>query len=640
MLHPRYRIAVNCSGRGYGLISLAMAVFVVSWIIANSARAASITTNLMSVSTATSNYGYGASDTNSCAIAHNNLISFGNYQYIAFYGPNTGTVSNPVDAIYISRRTLGTNNWTTPINTGITITDINDDHNVIALGVDSTGHMHMSWDMHNISLKYAISSGVVDGPTFSSLAFTQQTSATAPTLFPGGGSTTNEVTYPEFHNIPGSNNMIFAYRNGGSGGGSGNGDQYLDIYNPATTTWTNTKIINGQQTSVNAYLNGFVYDSTNTLLTTWTWRATPNWQTNSNIMFAQSQDNGSTWFQQGGSPQYTLPIIQSGSPSTSVAQVVWPLPQNTSFINQTTMAVDIHDHPIVATYWAPGTTGTTNATLAPNSTTNNPNLQYMLVYFDGSVWRTSQITHRTSDTAFDGPGGNSGQYVRDLGRPIVLVDQQDRVLVVTRCEDTAQGSYKTASTPNNNIVIYYNDDLLSGNTISDADWKHFTLPRPDQAYENLGNYEPTYDSSLWKSTGTLDLFYQPMGLTGQTSAPVSVLEWNEQRYFAIAEPKKGDLDLDGSVTAADISALMAALADLDAYKAKFGLTGDDLVALSDVDSDSVVTNADLQSLIVRLANGGGGSLAAVPEPTSFDLAVIAMALAATRGVVKSRTRRS
>jgi hypothetical protein len=131
-----------------------------------------------------------------------------------------------------------------------------------------------------------------------------------------------------------------------------------------------------------------------------------------------------------------------------------------------------------------------------------------------------------------------------------------------------------------------------------------------------------------------------MGLTGQTSAPVSVLEWNEQRYFAIAEPKKGDLDLDGSVTSADISALMAALADLDAYKAKFGLTADDLLALSDVNSDSVVTNADLQSLIVRLANSGGGSVAAIPEPTSLDLAVVAMALAVTRVVVKRRTRRS
>ncbi len=65
------------------------------------------------------------------------------------------------------------------------------------------------------------------------------------------------------------------------------------------------------------------------------------------------------------------------------------------------MTVDNNDNPIVATYWAPGTTGSTNSTLPPNGTTNNPNRQYMLVYYDGTQWRTSQISERTSDTAFD-----------------------------------------------------------------------------------------------------------------------------------------------------------------------------------------------------------------------------------------------
>ncbi len=312
------------------------------------AKAVTIVTTLTSVSNNTSNYGWATGDTNSCAIAHNNLITVGDYQYIAYYGP-TVTGSN---SIYVSRRTLGTSTWAAPINTGISITDISDDHNVIALGVDSAGKMHISWDMHNVVLNYGISNQLVNGSTFSALTFAQKTAANAPTLFPSSGTTTNEVTYPEFNNIPGTNNLLFAYRNGGAGGGSGNGDQYLDVYNPTTGTWTNTKMINGQLTSVNAYLNGFVYNSQGSLLTTWTWRASPNWQTNSNIMFAQSPDNGTTWYKQGGTTQYTLPIIQSGSPVASVAQTVWNIPQGDSFINQTTMAVDMNDRPIVATYFA------------------------------------------------------------------------------------------------------------------------------------------------------------------------------------------------------------------------------------------------------------------------------------------------
>src|SRR5262249_463594 len=159
---------------------------------------------------------------------------------------------------------------------------------------------------------YAISNTPVTGATLSSLAFTAQTATNAPTLFAGGGATTNEVTYPQFYTIPGSSNLLFTYRNGAAGGGSGHGNQYFDVYSPSTHTCTNNFVINGEQTNVNAYLNSLVYTSSNNLLMSWTWRATPNWQTNSNIMFAQSPDNGATWFHQGETAQYALPMIQSG----------------------------------------------------------------------------------------------------------------------------------------------------------------------------------------------------------------------------------------------------------------------------------------------------------------------------------------
>ncbi len=447
--------------------------------------------------------GYYAADTNSCAIATDNLWTDTKtgYQFAAYY--------DPAGDIMIGRRLVGSPSWQV-FASGITDPTISDDHDVISIAVDSAGYMHVSWGMHNISLNYAISNQVVNGPSLTSLSFTIQTATNAPTLFPDSGATTNEVTYPQFYSIPNSSNLLFAYRNGGAGGGSGNGNEYIDIYNPSTKTWTNNFMINGELTSVNAYLNRMVFDSNGNLLSTWTWRATPSWQTNSNIMYAQSPDDGVTWYQQGGTTQYALPIIQSGTPAASVAQVVENIPQNSSFINQSSMTVDQNNNPIVASYMAPGYNTVTSS--------GNPNLQYMVWYYYNGQWNSSQVTSRTSDTAID----TSAADVRDLGRPIVLVDKEGRVLVVTRSEDTSQGSFSSPNTPNNDIVIYYCTNL---DTASPT-WKSVTLNTT-----NLGEYEPTYDQNLWTANNELSLFFEPVGLSGQTSATVQTLDWNEQAYF-------------------------------------------------------------------------------------------------------------
>jgi hypothetical protein len=471
--------------------------------------------------TSVANDGFATTDTNSCAIGVDNLVTATvgstTFQFIGYY--------NASGEIMIGRRTPGSSTWST-FDSGINdLGSTSDDHDVIALAVDGNGAMHVSWGMHNIALNYSVSNASVMAANLSSISFTSKASSVKGSL---ASTTIDQVTYPQFYNIPGTGNLLFTYRDtDGTSGGSGNGNQYFVTYNSATQSFTDKQIVNGEATSVNAYLNRLVYTPGGTLESTWTWRATPNWQTNSNIMFGQSPDNGATWFQQNGSTQYTLPIIQSGSPAAARAQVVWTLPQNTSFINQTDMTLDKNNRPLVATYWAPGTTGSTNATQAVSSS-NNPNRQYMLVYYDGTQWRTSQVSHRTSDTAFD----TSGNDVRDLGRPLVMVDKQNRVLVVTRFEDTSLGSF---SNPNlglnkNNLVVFYNEDLMTGNIISDADWKSVVL---DSA--QLGSYEPTYDSTLWASSNLLDLFYQPMGL-GQTSSAVKVLEWNEQAFFGVPEP--------------------------------------------------------------------------------------------------------
>jgi hypothetical protein len=112
-------------------------------------------------------------------------------------------------------------------------------------------------------------------------------------------------------------------------------------------------------------------------------------------------------------------------------------------------------------------------------------------------------------------------------------------------------------------------------------------------------------------------------------------------HLASVRYQAGDLNRDGHVDVADLASLEAALADLAAYQSSNVLTGDQVLAVGDVDGDGRVTNADVQALLVGLAaSAGGGSSAtagpanidAVPEPGSIVLMLVGLAAASvTRG---------
>jgi hypothetical protein len=120
-------------------------------------------------------------------------------------------------------------------------------------------------------------------------------------------------------------------------------------------------------------------------------------------------------------------------------------------------------------------------------------------------------------------------------------------------------------------------------------------------------------SPQWQWTGANSLSYNMPAMS------VTTLE--------LLKAELGDFDLDGQVTAADISAMMKALTDLGAYQAAHAQIGSQMTTIGDFNGDGKVTNADLQRLINRVASGGSGSLGAVPEPeTATLLAVGALAL--------------
>ena len=80
----------------------------------------------------------------------------------------------------------------------------------------------------------------------------------------------------------------------------------------------------------------------------------------------------------------------------------------------------------------------------------------------------------------------------------------------------------------------------------------------------------------------------------------------------------GDFNQDGHVNAADIPVMLAALSDLNAYETSHNLSAANLISIGDLDHSGAVTNADLQGLL-DLLKSGGGSVAAVPEPTTLAL---------------------
>jgi hypothetical protein len=82
--------------------------------------------------------------------------------------------------------------------------------------------------------------------------------------------------------------------------------------------------------------------------------------------------------------------------------------------------------------------------------------------------------------------------------------------------------------------------------------------------------------------------------------------------------KPGDFNGDGHVDAADISAMEAALANLNGFQAQHNLSYAAIETLGDLNGDRLVNNADLQSLLSML-KAGGGSTDPVPEPSGFVL---------------------
>jgi hypothetical protein len=100
----------------------------------------------------------------------------------------------------------------------------------------------------------------------------------------------------------------------------------------------------------------------------------------------------------------------------------------------------------------------------------------------------------------------------------------------------------------------------------------------------------------------------------------------------------GDFNRDHKVDAADLPAMLTALADLKTYQAVNQLSNFELQAFGDIDSDGKITNADVQAFLTLLSSGAAMQL--VPEPAAWMLFATGFAILGLRfhRVIVSRAR--
>ncbi|MEJ2501819.1 MAG: BNR-4 repeat-containing protein, partial [Gemmatimonadota bacterium] len=310
--------------------------------------------------------GWARSSVNAVVFRQHGIVSHGGVQYAAYYDAEGRVV--------LARRTAGAGEWTT--RTTRLTGDPADAHNAISLGVDGNGVLHVSWDLHGDTLRYA--RGVGPG----SLELGRP--------LPMTGRHEARVTYPRFYTVDGGD-LVFLYRDGSSG----DGDVMVNRYDLDRRAWRplHHPLIDGGGER-NAYVNGLAIDREGGWHLSWVWRESWDVATNHDILYAYSPDRGVSWLRSTGEP-YALPITAAS------AEVAVDVPQQSGLINQTTMTVDADGRPVIASYWRD-----------PGSEVP----QYRLVRHDGVGWRVSSVGRRSSPFRLEGGGTRR----IPLSRPLVV----------------------------------------------------------------------------------------------------------------------------------------------------------------------------------------------------------------------------
>lgn len=374
--------------------------------------------------------GYSQTSVNTAVFRNNSLVTHGDEQYISYYDADGYLV--------LGKRKLGSDQWT--LHRTQYKGNVKDAHNIISMMVDGDGYLHVSFDHHGHPLNYCRSLA----PRSLELGEKE----------PMTGVDEGNVTYPEFYPLAGGD-LLFAYRSGSSG----RGNLVMNRYSLKDKKWSRVQdvLIDGEDER-NAYWQLYV-DERGTIHLSWVWRETWHVETNHDLCYARSFDNGVTWYKTDGT-RCELPIRQGN------AEYACRIPQNSELINQTSMSADADGNPYIASYWR-------------DATSDVP--QYRIVWHDGQAWHSRQVSQRT--TPFSLKGG--GTKMIPISRPRIVV-QNGEIFYVFR--DAERGS---------KVSLAHAANVATGRW-SITDLTDFPVDA----------WEPSHDTELWKQKKQLHLFVQ------------------------------------------------------------------------------------------------------------------------------------
>lgn len=345
--------------------------------------------------------------------------------------------------------------------------DATDAHKSISIMVDGDGFLHTAWGQHNNKLNYARSTSA------GSLILGNKEEMLA--------EKENKISYPEFYKLA-NGDLLFFYRDGGSG----NGNLMINRYSLATKKWTRIQdgMIDGEGRR-NAYWQVAV-DQAGTIHLSWVWRESPDVASNHDLCYAKSTDGGITWLKSTGE-KYILPITATN------AEYTVKIPQKSELINQTSMFADAKGKVFIAGYWRGA---------------NETGPQYHLVYKTDSNWKVSNLNFRKTTFSLSGTGTKQ----IPISRPQIIVWSNGK-------HDAAGLLFRDAERQNKASIAI-------NNYLGSQKW---TIK--DLTQTGMGDWEPTYDTELWKRKGILSLFLQNVtqidgeGKADHLPTEVQVLDW-------------------------------------------------------------------------------------------------------------------
>lgn len=374
--------------------------------------------------------GYSQTSVNTTVFRNNSLVTQEDEQYISYYDAEGFLV--------LGKRNLDSEQWT--LHRTQYRGNVKDAHNIISMMLDGDGYIHVAFDHHGHPLNYCRSVAP------HSLELGEREPMT--------GVDEGNVTYPEFYLLSGGD-LLFAYRSGSSG----RGNLVMNRYSLKEKKWSRVQdvLLDGENKR-NAYWQLYV-DELGTIHLSWVWRETWHVETNHDLCYARSFDNGVTWYKANGK-KYDLPIRLNN------AEYACRIPQNSELINQTSMSADASGNPYIASYWRD-----------PDSDVP----QYRIVWHDGQMWHNRQVSERT--TPFSLKGG--GTKMIPIARPRIAVEGGE-IFYVFRDEE--RGS---------KVSLAHAVDVANSKW-SISDLTGFAVDA----------WEPSYDTELWKSKKQLHLFVQ------------------------------------------------------------------------------------------------------------------------------------